>query len=60
MTSWTPVEPRAGDPALKGNLTRRVDFARFMIDALKNDDCFTSPRRLSAARSSALAHFASD
>lgn len=27
-----------GDPILKSNITRRVDFALFMIDALENDD----------------------
>ncbi len=27
-----------GDPILESNLTRRVDFALFMVDALENDD----------------------
>lgn len=27
-----------GDPVLKSNLTRRVDFALFMVEALTNDD----------------------
>ena len=27
----------AGDAILKSNITRRVDFARFMVDALQND-----------------------
>lgn len=33
-----PVWSRhVGDPVLKSNLTRRVDFALFMVEALKND-----------------------
>lgn len=27
-----------GDPILKSNITRRVDFALFMVEALMNDD----------------------
>lgn len=27
-----------GDPILKSNLTRRVDFALFMVAALQNDE----------------------
>lgn len=30
--------PHVGDPALAHNRTRRTDFARFMIEALNNDD----------------------
>jgi hypothetical protein len=30
--------PHVGDAVLKSNLTRRVDFARFMVEALTNDD----------------------
>ena len=34
-----PVWSRhVGDPILKSNITRRVDFALFMVDALDNDD----------------------
>lgn len=34
-----PVWSRhVGDPILKSNLTRRVDFALFMVEALTNDD----------------------
>ncbi len=34
-----PVWSRhVGDPILKSNLVRRVDFALFMVEALKNDD----------------------
>ena len=27
-----------GDPILESNLTRRVDFALFMVEALENDE----------------------
>jgi hypothetical protein len=34
-----PVWSRhVGDPVLKSNLTRRIDFALFMVDALTNDE----------------------
>jgi hypothetical protein len=34
-----PVWSRhVGDPILAGNLTRRVDFARFMVQALTDDE----------------------
>jgi hypothetical protein len=34
-----PVWSRhVGDPILKSNLTRRVDFARFMVEAIDNDE----------------------
>ncbi|NJC10469.1 hypothetical protein F4558_000295 [Micromonospora profundi] len=34
-----PVWSRhVGDPVLKSNITRRVDFALFMVDALTNDE----------------------
>ena len=34
-----PVWSRhVGDPVLKSNLTRRVDFALFMVEALENDE----------------------
>jgi NAD(P)-dependent dehydrogenase (short-subunit alcohol dehydrogenase family) len=34
-----PVWSRhVGDPILKSNLTRRIDFARFMVEALENDE----------------------
>jgi putative NAD(P)-binding protein len=34
-----PVWSRhVGDPILKSNLTRRIDFALFMVDSLENDD----------------------
>jgi hypothetical protein len=34
-----PVSSRhVGDPILQSNITRRVDFALFMVEALNNDD----------------------
>jgi len=34
-----PVWSRhVGDPILKSNITRRIDFALFMVQALTNDD----------------------
>ena len=46
-----PVWSRhVGDPILKSNITRRVDFALFMVEALQTDALSTKPRRLSAAR----------
>ena len=44
---WTE---HVGDPILASNLTRRVDFALFMVEALENDSSSTRPRRSSAAR----------
>jgi hypothetical protein len=32
------VEPARGDPILESNLTRRVGFALFMVEALENDE----------------------
>ena len=32
------VEPACGRPILKSNITRRVDFALFMVEALENDE----------------------
>ncbi|MEP7180197.1 MAG: NAD(P)H-binding protein [Pseudonocardiales bacterium] len=38
-TQGLPVWSRhVGDPILKSNITRRVDFALFMVDALTNDE----------------------
>ena len=43
----TPVWSRhVGDPILKSNITRRVDFALFMVDALTNDDLVHEAPRL--------------
>jgi hypothetical protein len=53
-----PVWSRhVGDPILKSNLTRRVDFALFMVDALTNDDLIQeAPAIVGCQSPSALAH----
>ena len=44
-----PVWSRhVGDPMLASNLTRRIDFALFMVDALENDELITRDRQSSA------------
>jgi hypothetical protein len=46
-----------GDPILKSNLTRRVDFALFMVDALTNDGLIhEAPAIVGCRTPSALAH----
>jgi hypothetical protein len=46
-----------GDPALRSNLTRRVDFAQFMVDALRNDELVhEAPAIVGCQSPSALAH----
>jgi NAD(P)-dependent dehydrogenase (short-subunit alcohol dehydrogenase family) len=46
-----------GDPVLESNITRRVDFALFMVDALDNDDLVhEAPAIVSRQSASALAH----
>src|SRR5918997_3030516 len=48
-----------GDPILASNITRRVDFALFMVDALDNDDLVhEAPAIVSRQSASALAHAA--
>jgi hypothetical protein len=48
-----------GDPILESNLTRRIDFALFMIEALENDDLIhEAPAIVGCQTSSALAHAA--
>ncbi len=45
-----------GDPILRSNLTRRVDFARFMVEALENDELVQEAPAIVACRTpSALA-----
>jgi NAD(P)-dependent dehydrogenase (short-subunit alcohol dehydrogenase family) len=45
-----------GDPILESNITRRVDFALFMVDALENDDLVhEAPAIVSRQSPSALA-----
>ncbi len=55
-----PVWSRhVGDPILKSNLTRRVDFALFMVEALTNDELIhEAPAIVGCRTPSALAHAA--
>ena len=57
-----PVWSRhVGDPILKSNLTRRVDFALFMVEALQNDELVhEAPAIVGCQTPSALAHAASE
>ena len=48
-----------GDPILASNLTRRVDFALFMVEALENDELIhEAPAIVGRETASALAHAA--
>ena len=53
-----PVWSRhVGDPILESNLTRRVDFALFMVEALKNDELLhQAPAIVGRLAPSVLAH----
>jgi uncharacterized protein YbjT (DUF2867 family) len=53
-----PVWSRyVGDPILESNITRRVDFALFMVEALENDDLVhEAPAIVGRQSASALAH----
>jgi hypothetical protein len=55
-----PVWSRhVGDPILESNLTRRIDFALFMVDALENEDLIReAPAIVGCQTPSALAHAA--
>ena len=55
-----PVWSRhVGDPILQSNLTRRVDFARFMVEAIENDELVReAPAIVGCQTPSALAHIA--
>jgi NAD(P)-dependent dehydrogenase (short-subunit alcohol dehydrogenase family) len=57
-----PVWSRhVGDPILKSNLTRRVDFARFMVEALENDELVHEAAAIVGCQTpSALAHAANN
>ena len=57
-----PVWSRhVGDPILKSNLTRRVDFALFMVEALTNDELVhEAPAIVGCQTPSALAHATSE
>jgi NAD(P)-dependent dehydrogenase (short-subunit alcohol dehydrogenase family) len=50
-----------GDPILESNMTRRVDFALFMVEALENDALIhEAPAIVGRQTPSAVAHAASD
>ena len=53
-----PVWSRhVGDPILESNLTRRIDFALFMVEALRNDELVQeAPAIVGCQTPSALAH----
>jgi NAD(P)-dependent dehydrogenase (short-subunit alcohol dehydrogenase family) len=55
-----PVWSRhVGDPILESNITRRVDFALFMVEALQNDELVhEAPAIVGCRTPSALAHAA--
>jgi hypothetical protein len=55
-----PVWSRhVGDPILESNITRRVDFALFMVEALENDELIhEAPAIVGCRTPSALAHAA--
>jgi NAD(P)H-binding len=57
-----PVWSRhVGDPILESNLTRRVDFALFMVEALENDELVhEAPAIVGRQTPSALAHATND
>jgi NAD(P)-dependent dehydrogenase (short-subunit alcohol dehydrogenase family) len=57
-----PVWSRhVGDPILESNITRRVDFALFMVEALENDQLVhEAPAIVGCQTPSALAHVASE
>lgn len=54
----TPLWSRhVGDPILETNLTRRVDFALFMVEALSNDELIhEAPAIVGCQTASAIAH----
>ena len=48
-----------GDPILKSNITRRVDFALFMVEAIENDELVhEAPAIVGCRTPSALEHAA--
>ncbi len=48
-----------GDPILESNITRRVDFALFMVAALENDELVhVAPAIVGCKTPSAMAHAA--
>ena len=58
VSQGIPVWSRhVGDPILESNVTRRVDFALFMVEALENDQLIHEAPAI-AGSPSALAHAA--
>jgi hypothetical protein len=58
LPAWSQ---HVGDPILESNITRRVDFALFMVEALENDELIhETPAIVGRQTPSALAHAASD
>ena len=56
LPAWSE---HVGDPILASNLTRRVDFALFMVEALENDELIhEAPAIVGRETPSALAHAA--
>jgi hypothetical protein len=50
-----------GDPVLESNITRRVDFALFMVEAVENDELIhEAPAIVGRQTPSALTHAAGD
>src|SRR3954469_24653986 len=60
VSEGLPVWSRhVGDPILESNITRRVDFALFMVEAVENDELIhEAPAIVSGQSPSALAHAA--
>ena len=53
------MEPTCGGPILASNITRRVDFALFMVAALENDELIhEAPAIVGCRTPSALTHAA--
>jgi hypothetical protein len=51
--------PHVGDPILASNTTRRIDFARFMVEALEDPTLIReAPAIVACQTPSALAHAA--
>jgi hypothetical protein len=56
LPAWSK---HVGDPILESNITRRVDFALFMVEALENDELIhEAPAIVGCRTPSALAHAA--
>jgi hypothetical protein len=55
------MEPARGRPILESNITRRVDFALCMVEALENDELIhEAPAIVGRQTPSALAHAANE